>query len=76
MFHAIIGACLSKEYRMSDDRPNIVLIMTDQHRGDCIGFDDHPVLQTPYLDSMAQQGFIFVTVIARIRNAYRVDARS
>ena len=44
---------------MSDDRPNIVLIMTDQHRGDCIGYDNHPVLQTPYLDSMAQQGFYF-----------------
>ena len=35
---------------MYDSRPNIALFMTDQQRGDCLGIEGHPVLQTPYLD--------------------------
>jgi arylsulfatase A-like enzyme len=46
-----------------DPRPNIVLFMTDQQRGDCLGVEDHPVLQTPYLDSIAKKG-------VRFRKAY------
>ncbi len=41
------------------DRPNILLLMTDQHRGDCLGIEDHPVLQTPYLDEMGGEGLHF-----------------
>ncbi|MCC6581620.1 MAG: arylsulfatase [Phycisphaeraceae bacterium] len=44
---------------MSDTRPNIILIMDDQHRGDCLGCDGHPVLQTPNLDMLAAQGTRF-----------------
>lgn len=44
---------------MPDDRPNIVLFMTDQQRGDCLGIDGHPVLQTPYLDHVAAAGVRF-----------------
>ena len=40
-------------------QPNIVLITTDQHRGDCLGIDGHPVLKTPYLDQLASQGVRF-----------------
>jgi len=44
---------------MSDDRPNILLLMTDQQRGDCLGIDGHPVLQTPFLDEVAAGGVRF-----------------
>ena len=37
-------------------RPNVVLIMCDQFRGDCLGFDGHPDVKTPYLDTLAAQG--------------------
>jgi len=37
-------------------RPNIILIMADQWRGDCLSIDDHPVVHTPYLDSLALRG--------------------
>ena len=40
-------------------RPNIVLFITDQQRGDALGIEDHPVLQTPYLDEMASHGIRF-----------------
>lgn len=34
-------------------RPNIILIMTDEMRGDCMGFAGHPDVKTPYIDSLA-----------------------
>lgn len=42
-----------------DDRPNLILIMTDQQRGDSLGCDGHPVCETPYLDELAGQGARF-----------------
>ncbi len=40
-------------------RPNIVLILADQMRGDCLGIMGHPDVQTPYLDSLAVEGALF-----------------
>ena len=40
-------------------QPNILLIVTDQQRGDCLGISGHPVLQTPYLDEIAASGIRF-----------------
>ena len=37
-------------------KPNIVLIMTDQHRADCLGIDGHTVVQTPHIDELAGRG--------------------
>lgn len=44
-------------------RPNLILITTDQQRGDCLGVEGHPVLETPYLDELAEDG-------ARFSHAY------
>jgi len=41
------------------DRPNIVLITCDQLRGDCIGADGHPVVETPNIDTLAAGGVRF-----------------
>lgn len=43
----------------NSDRPNILLIMTDQQRGDCLGVAGHPVVQTPQLDEIAGKGTRF-----------------
>ena len=43
------------------ERPNIILITTDQQRGDCLGIDGHPVLQTPNLDWIASTGVRFTS---------------
>jgi len=40
-------------------RPNILFLMTDQHRGDCIGADGNAAIQTPNLDRIARQGVLF-----------------
>lgn len=45
------------------DRPNFLVIMTDQQRGDCLGIDGHPALLTPSMDEIAARG-------TRFRRAY------
>lgn len=42
-----------------DKRPNIVLIMTDEMRGDCMGIAGHPDVKTPYLDTLAERGIYY-----------------
>jgi hypothetical protein len=43
----------------STSRPNIILVMSDDHGyGDC-GFTGHPFVQTPHLDNMAKSGVVF-----------------
>ena len=44
---------------MGEPRPNILLITTDQQRGDCLGIEGHAVLQTPNLDHLARSGAWF-----------------
>lgn len=39
-------------------KPNIILIMTDQQRGDCVGWVN-PEVKTPHLDAIAREGFCF-----------------
>jgi len=41
------------------DRPNVILIMADQWRGDCLSIAGHPVVHTPYLDQLALDGARF-----------------
>lgn len=40
-------------------QPNILLLMTDQMRGDCMGYAGHPDVKTPYLDTLASKGVFF-----------------
>src|SRR3954447_23752364 len=42
---------------------NILLITSDQHRGDCYGFEGRRV-KTPHLDEMARDGTRFSACIA------------
>ncbi|MEW6360245.1 MAG: arylsulfatase [Planctomycetota bacterium] len=41
------------------DKPNIIVIMTDQQRGDCLSIDGHPALLTPNMDAIAGEGVRF-----------------
>ncbi|MEW6266674.1 MAG: sulfatase [Thermodesulfobacteriota bacterium] len=40
-------------------RPNVIFILTDDHRWDCLGIMGHPFLQTPNLDRLAREGVLF-----------------
>src|SRR2546429_2771982 len=39
--------------------PDILLIMPDQMRGDCLSVRGHPVVRTPHLDALAAEGALF-----------------
>ncbi|NQT38358.1 MAG: sulfatase-like hydrolase/transferase [Planctomycetes bacterium] len=39
--------------------PDMLLIMPDQMRGDCLSILGHPVVRTPQLDRLAEQGVLF-----------------
>jgi len=41
------------------EKPNILFIFTDQHRGDTLGSVGHPVIKTPNLDKLAKEGVVF-----------------
>ena len=41
------------------ERPNILVILTDDHRHDALGFLGHPFLKTPNLDRIAAEGIHF-----------------
>ena len=40
-------------------RPNILFLMTDQHRWDCLGCVGNRVIKTPNLDRLAREGALF-----------------
>jgi arylsulfatase A-like enzyme len=40
-------------------RPDLLVIMPDQMRGDCLSILGHPVVRTPNLDRLARQGALF-----------------
>ncbi len=58
-----LGAVAAVSGAAPAERPNILFLMTDQQRGDCLGADGHPAVLTPNLDRIASEG-------ARFRHAY------
>ncbi len=40
-------------------KPDVLLIMPDQMRGDCLSIVGHPVVKTPHLDALAREGVLF-----------------
>jgi len=45
--------------RQKNALPNIVFILTDDHRADHLGCTGHPFLKTPHLDRLAGEGVLF-----------------
>lgn len=40
-------------------KPNVLFIIADQWRGDCLGCAGHPDVKTPHLDTLCAEGFRF-----------------
>ena len=52
----LIALCIAGPAVQAAERPNIVLLMGDDHGWDETGYNGHPHLQTPVLDEMAATG--------------------
>ena len=48
--------------RRRDRRPNVVFILTDDQRWDCLGVAGHPFLKTPNMDRIANEGVRFANM--------------
>jgi arylsulfatase A-like enzyme len=57
----------STESESANQRPNIIFLLTDDHRWDALGVMGNEIIQTPNLDSLARSGVYF-------RNAYVTTA--
>jgi choline-sulfatase len=44
---------------MPDDRPNVLVLMSDEHRADVAGYAGDDVVRTPTLDWLAETGVVF-----------------
>jgi arylsulfatase A-like enzyme len=44
-----------------DERRNILFILTDQMRGDCLSITGHPVVETPHIDDLGRRGTVFTS---------------
>ena len=53
----LINRCLATTKKKQ--QPNILYLMTDQHRGDCLGCAGNKIIKTPHLDSIAMDGVVF-----------------
>lgn len=58
-----ISAAVAAESQSRDPRPNVLLLMADQHKRTCMGAYGDPVAKTPNLDRLAAQS-------VRFTNAY------
>ena len=54
----LIG-CASCSAPVEKSQPHIILIMTDQQRGDCMGAMGNLGIKTPNMDKLAQDGLLF-----------------
>jgi uncharacterized sulfatase len=52
----LLGFCVS---RADTDKPNIILIISDDHTWSHYGFMGHEIVRTPHLDRMAGEGLLY-----------------
>ncbi|MBW3598735.1 MAG: sulfatase [Planctomycetes bacterium] len=61
----ILGVCASlaiaSAAQADSSRPNIILLISDDHDYEHFGFMGHPIAHTPTIDRLARQGTVFTT---------------
>jgi arylsulfatase A-like enzyme len=45
------------------EKPNIIFILTDDHRWDALGFAGNEIIQTPVMDDLARNGIYFANAL-------------
>ncbi len=55
----VVGSMIPQTLSAGPDQPNIVFILSDDHRWDHMGVAGHPWIRTPNLDRLAGEGVLF-----------------
>jgi len=55
----LLACCLSGCSKPDQSPPNIVFFLADDIRYDFFGYSGHPVVQTPNIDRLAENGTVF-----------------
>ncbi len=58
---AASASALPARAQSRESRPNILFLMADQHRADCIGAAGNAAIRTPNLDRIAREGVLFTS---------------
>ncbi len=66
LFACIITAGLPAVAQTPAERPNIVLIVSDDHGREAVGCYGNKMVQTPNIDALAQQGILFTNAFATV----------
>src|SRR6476659_11233654 len=61
----LVLICVSVTLRAAD-KPNILFIVTDDQRWDCLSCAGHPFLKTPNIDRIANEGAYFENMFVTI----------
>lgn len=56
---ALVCLSLLSSALRAAERPNVVFILTDDMRWDCMSIAGHPYLKTPHIDRLAKEGLYF-----------------
>lgn len=70
----LAGAALPLLGAAKPSRPNILFLMDDQHRGDCLGAAGASWLDTPNLDRLAREGARFTKAYTSLPSCYPARA--
>jgi arylsulfatase A-like enzyme len=54
-----LPACKNNTPQVSEKKPNIIFILTDDQRWDALGFASNSIIKTPYMDKLAGSGLYF-----------------
>ena len=55
----LCAVCGDSRAALEPSRPDVLLIMPDQMRGDCLSILGHTAVRTPQMDELARQGALF-----------------
>ncbi|MBO9611575.1 MAG: sulfatase [Dyadobacter sp.] len=55
----LVLACTCAALAQQAKRPNIIFLLTDDHRWDALGAMGNKIIQTPHLDALAKRGILF-----------------
>jgi arylsulfatase A-like enzyme len=65
IIYSVINPAVAQKKKsgISEEKPNIIFILTDDQRWDALGYAGNKIIQTPEMDKLAQEGVYFKNAI-------------